>query len=148
MRGTPCGRVGGVAGVRIIPADAGNTITNTALSAKNWDHPRGCGEHYGDSPEAEADHGSSPRMRGTPHGRRNTCRKFGIIPADAGNTLPHGRRCGACPDHPRGCGEHNMLNFPALRNEGSSPRMRGTLSPFSMMLPPPWIIPTDAGNTL
>ena len=51
-----------------------------------------------------------------------------IIPADAGSTLGGHRGQPACPDHPRGCGEH--------RSElGIRVQLHG-------------IIPADAGSTL
>ena len=41
-----------------------------------------------------------------------------------------------------------MMNFPALRNEGSSPQMRGAL-PFALIVKiVVRIIPADAGSTL
>ena len=92
--------------------------------------------------------GSSPRMRGTRHypGRRFVDR--GIIPAHAGNTggvhscfIPLG-------DHPRACGEHPAFFNPVPDDKGSSPRMRGTLSPEQFSVFSPGIIPAHAGNTL
>ena len=48
-----------------------------------------------------------------------------IIPADAGSTefadIPHG----GLTDHPRGCGEHRLLQGLDMMGVGSSPRMRG-----------------------
>ena len=53
--------------IRIIPADAGNTLTPIPGCVPIWDHPRGCGEHRV-WPYAQVLYaGSSPRMRGT-HG--------------------------------------------------------------------------------
>ena len=71
---------------RIIPADAGSTGSSRCRPAGGSDHPRGCGEHYGNSPEAEADHGSSPRMRGALIDHYEVYGQEGIIPADAGST--------------------------------------------------------------
>ena len=51
----------------------------------------------------------------------------GIIPAYAGNTpLPKAETVDLT-DHPRVCGEHDGAEACALFDEGSSPRMRGTL---------------------
>ena len=53
--------------IRIIPADAGNTLTPIPGCVPIWDHPRGCGEHRV-WPYAQVLYaGSYPRMRGT-HG--------------------------------------------------------------------------------
>ena len=69
--------------------------------------------------------GSSPQMRGARVVVPEDTGLEGIIPADAGSTgrcsLP--RPIGK--DHPRRCGEHQIMRFPDLRNEGSSPQMRG-----------------------
>ena len=49
----------------------------------------------------------------------------GIIPADAGSTLPAVERPVHTGDHPRGCGEHVTLIGVVMSDPGSSPRMRG-----------------------
>ena len=71
----------------------------------------------------------------------------GIIPADAGNTTgpPHGRPWSE--DHPRGCGEHDVLSHAFDPGAGSSPRMRGTQRESRRPVPVAGIIPADAGNT-
>ena len=145
MRGTQALAPDRPAWAGIIPADAGSTILAYTRAASELDHPRGCGEHAGLTYQVPSVIGSSPRMRGarrvaalvdrdrriipadagnTPRLRRYST-LLGIIPADAGSTHFRESPCVDKWDHPRGCGEHNMLNFPALRNEGSSPRMRG-----------------------
>ena len=112
--------------VRIIPADAGNTLLrNLRLSGKT-DHPRGCGEHPRLSPWVYPSGGSSPRMRGTRTPPSAPCGFSGIIPADAGNTRQVGQTFARYGDHPRGCGEHVWRDVFVARVMGSSPRMRGT----------------------
>ena len=71
---------------RIIPADAGSTISMLIIVSRHWDHPRGCGEHRRRSRICATRRGSSPRMRGAPadYQQRSNC--IGIIPADAGST--------------------------------------------------------------
>ena len=91
----------------IIPAYAGNTISQARRYSKRWDHPRVCGEHRkfiinhdffkGSSPRMRGTpmssahlamrSGSSPRMRGTHSVARERDAVVGIIPAYAGNTL-------------------------------------------------------------
>ena len=110
---------------RIIPADAGSTLLDVGGVTVRKDHPRGCGEHVVEDGHVFQFSGSSPRMRGAPGPDPVRPRPIRIIPADAGST-----RRRACPswwsaDHPRGCGEHNMLVDPVPRVPGSSPRMRG-----------------------
>ena len=71
----------------IIPADAGST--NRACTASNpfQDHPRGCGEHFGQVWQAIMGWGSSPRMRGAQIASIISHNDERIIPADAGSTL-------------------------------------------------------------
>ncbi len=65
MRGTLVIRYGLSLGLRIIPADAGNTFFLWRLGLLKRDHPRGCGEHAVCSRVLACPRGSSPRMRGT-----------------------------------------------------------------------------------
>ena len=48
----------------IIPADAGSTLCRESPCVGKRDHPRGCGEHDGQTINADMWTGSSPRMRG------------------------------------------------------------------------------------
>ena len=113
--------------IGIIPADAGNTAAWAVTLSCSPDHPRGCGEHVRLGGLTPATGGSSPRMRGTQTGKTTAADTGRIIPADAGNTKwsmcnPWKRR-----DHPRGCGEHPGRVEGGVADQGSSPRMRGTL---------------------
>ena len=132
---------------RIIPADAGNTLTRLLEKAHREDHPRGCGEHRLHLIVGHVISGSSPRMRGTHDGKREVVTLPRIIPADAGNTMTRMTRWWMMGDHPRGCGEHMMLFMMSSRLPGSSPRMRGTLDVSGPDTTGLWIIPADAGNT-
>ena len=91
--------------------------------------------------------GSSPRMRGTPTNNNTSSIVAGIIPAYAGNTCEERRRCGQDRDHPRVCGEHDVCNSGLAVNQGSSPRMRGTLCGVPRDTTTRGIIPAYAGNT-
>ena len=75
----------------IIPADAGSTSVSYIHDYLIEDHPRGCGEHGGDSIDGWQIQGSSPRMRGALRGRRLDRHHHGIIPADAGSTISSSR---------------------------------------------------------
>ena len=90
------------------------------------DHPRGCGEHLMICRRVIMFRGSSPRMRGTRHGVALMPDDVGIIPADAGNTNKPRYPRPSAEDHPRGCGEHHQRAGKRNREQGSSPRMRGT----------------------
>ena len=148
MRGTPsfsweqCVRAG------IIPAYAGNTHIHVPTPIRPRDHPRVCGEHSVNRMGFIMTTGSSPRMRGT----RIVVHLFtagpGIIPAYAGNTYENGWTVVKYRDHPRVCGEHaHQYPYPAF-GWGSSPRMRGTLTPIVIAHVAHGIIPAYAGNTV
>ena len=147
VRGTP--RIIQVVefGSGIIPACAGNTHTASFPSRKTWDHPRVCGEHLPLPNVTDMLPGSSPRVRGTQQRDKGVGGSDGIIPACAGNTdiaakLVCGRR-----DHPRVCGEHLLNLFECQRDEGSSPRVRGTPGVSCASIGRAGIIPACAGNT-
>ena len=95
---------------RIIPEDAGSTMTKRPSSILATDHPRGCGEHVLEGDGFTRMPGSSPQMRGA----HLTCRHaqyWGrIIPADAGSTTPEISISRDSQDHPRRCGEHTRDN--------------------------------------
>ena len=75
----------------------------------------------------------------------STCR---FIPARAGNTYLSQRSNCCAAVHPRACGEHNVAGFHAWRNDGSSPRVRGTLPVTRPTRAKLRFIPARAGNTL
>ena len=147
MRGTPPGAAAEAAKARIIPADAGNTLSQPWWIRVSGDHPRGCGEHKEAFGQALLNRGSSPRMRGTHFYYICPIYEQRIIPADAGNTSYHHRLWLAWRDHPRGCGEHVQQPGETLAETGSSPRMRGTRNAEPGAFPGCRIIPADAGNT-
>ena len=133
--------------LRIIPADAGSTRSVRVEAQASADHPRGCGEHEDRRASRPAARGSSPRMRGARalfDGR--TC-QVGIIPADAGSTCCRASDRFAAGDHPRGCGEHDMVTTITEDNAGSSPRMRGAPHLYDETSNHSGIIPADAGST-
>ena len=70
-----------------------------------------------------------------------------IIPALAGNTLPASLLMCSNRDHPRACGEHEHRAVTPPVTQGSSPRLRGTLSVRHCVTNPRGIIPALAGNT-
>ena len=91
---------------RFIPARAGNTSRIKAIS--------------------KTSSGSSPRVRGTLEkaSPKTIIRRF--IPARAGNTSVGGGVRHVAAVHPRACGEHLLIPDPCISISGSSPRVRGT----------------------
>ena len=133
--------------VGIIPACAGNTQPGRNLGRRRRDHPRVCGEHSAENMSANAQAGSSPRVRGTPRRETASLSLCGIIPACAGNTKTGSFEAPSSRDHPRVCGEHYKAKYEELKGEGSSPRVRGTLSTACSSVSRLGIIPACAGNT-
>ena len=120
-------RPSGGASVRIIPALAGNTITDYGLSPNNRDHPRSRGEYM-----------SEPLRLPIP---------WWIIPALAGNTAGDGGMYTGSRDHPRSRGEYFHDVAVIEDDPGSSPLSRGILG---LNVEDGWdggIIPALAGNT-
>ncbi len=133
---------------RLIPADAGSTVTTRLPSSASRAHPRRCGEHVGAPLRCAACWGSSPQMRGAPGGRKLPCVILGLIPADAGSTLRSGATASGRWAHPRRCGEHLTSRNPNTRPVGSSPQMRGAPIFDSGVSPEVGLIPADAGSTM
>ena len=127
MRGTPDSALLSRSSRGIIPAYAGNTSSSFRPYEYEKDHPRICGEHRIGVESTASPLGSSPHMRGTRGLIHTVDQTHGIIPAYAGNTSPVLRRCFWPRDHPRICGEHEMLVTDGTDKQGSSPHMRGTL---------------------
>ena len=132
---------------RIIPADAGSTVSGGGKRKLVQDHPRGCGEHLvGEQIRVQAG-GSSPRMRGARIELIEWAPQSGIIPADAGSTWCGHDVRSLTQDHPRGCGEHSSTCHTKTHWQGSSPRMRGAPPDLHERIVAPRIIPADAGST-
>ena len=147
MRGTPRIVRSDQTDARIIPAHAGNSCFIRARRRVSADHPRACGELNELVTSSDSSYGSSPRMRGTPLARHRSRHRRRIIPAHAGNSAHNRGRYHSAPDHPRACGELSLER--SMRNAwaGSSPRMRGTLSPYQTRTADWRIIPAHAGNS-
>ena len=131
----------------IIPADAGSTEYDKQCGFSDWDHPRGCGEHYILNYQSDDMPGSSPRMRGALMAKDHARHAIGIIPADAESTWPSPGSSRTAWDHPRGCGEHSSRHGASDQGQGSSPRMRGAPLRGHVLRTAGRIIPADAGST-
>ena len=132
---------------RIIPAHAGQTRREPSWGLPDQDHPRACGanalKRYMVSPHA----GSSPRMRGKRDLEVPDAAHRRIIPAHAGQTPGRSASTSAPTDHPRACGANAPGWLSALKNAGSSPRMRGKLRGPAEHHRRQRIIPAHAGQT-
>ena len=73
--------------------------------------------------------------------------KTRIIPACAGNTILSYRITRNTKDHPRLCGEYNLVFHYHLALLGSSPPVRGVRLSLILNRGPLRIIPACAGNT-
>ena len=127
MRGSPSMRLGPSPAPGIIPAHAGLTDLISMIGGLGRDHPRACGAHARCQLDNARRKGSSPRMRGSPATWRGQSTREGIIPAHAGLTSCRYCRPSPARDHPRACGAHEYLVHKTADDEGSSPRMRGSL---------------------
>ena len=113
--------------VRIIPARAGFTGTSTPSQSPRQDHPRSRGVYPRSRLWCTNISGSSPLARGLLLHSVAMGRRYGIIPARAGFTLPAIGPPKITTDHPRSRGVYSAL-FRAFRhNGGSSPLARGLL---------------------
>ena len=147
MRGTPFVVIAVTVWRGIIPAYAGNTLPVLPNPFSPRDHPRVCGEHGEIDVCMAGNMGSSPRMRGTRQERVERRGRLGIIPAYAGNTRRESTAAQYPEDHPRICGEHQLVPSQMYGPVGSSPRMRGTRRLHRLLCRRPGIIPAYAGNT-
>ena len=91
---------------RIIPALAGNTISDPRRPGCRWDHPRSRGEYSCQLIRVMSPRGSSPLSRGILPPRHGVSRRQRIIPALAGNTGLGPASMLAMADHPRSRGEY------------------------------------------
>ena len=111
----------------ITPADAGKTLSLLFIIFIKQDHPRGCGENFGEVSVSSSGAGSPPRMRGKLYLPVGGSRYKGITPADAGKTI---------------CAYSNHV-----MGAGSPPRMRGKLGQKTPAIIIVGITPADAGKT-
>ena len=146
VRGTARGYLGVEYVARFIPACAGNSDVVPPASISMTVHPRVCGEQTRLSFGFLLCVGSSPRVRGTVCSylwKVSGCR---FIPACAGNSDFNVDGLCRIPVHPRVCGEQgHPLNLVRKVN-GSSPRVRGTVSFPSCPRQLNRFIPACAGN--
>ncbi len=91
--------------------------------------------------------GSSPRMWGTPSPSFTLLPRGRFIPTHVGNTsLQTDSHCYPAV-HPHACGEHRTEEITQRVEDGSSPRMWGTLRIDLLRIELRRFIPTHVGNT-
>ena len=137
----------------ITPAYAGKSLWCAQGQAQERDHPRVCEEKNFLLLMTSRRSGSPPRVRGKGHvchcslvccritpacaGKSllrvvGQCYEPGITPARAGKRTSDAAGIAFWWDHPRVCGEKEVVVFPDFPGQGSPPRMRGkgTRPPF------------------
>ena len=125
MRGKVSTVVAAVATMGITPAHAGKRFVFTRGACRNRDHPRACGEKAAERIFSAVSMGSPPRMRGKDFADFSTGWRTRITPAHAGKSQQQRQVPETHQDHPRACGEKNVLRTLTLPRWGSPPRMRG-----------------------
>ena len=109
-------------------------------------HPRVCGERLLGMATMAEPIGSSPRVRGTDDAAPEVRIHVRFIPACAGNGASHRRRWRVAPVHPRVCGERGRYLGSRAGENGSSPRVRGTVGAPLHRSGGDRFIPACAGN--
>ena len=109
-------------------------------------HPRVCGERRGWRYFRRVHAGSSPRMRGTQTRATEVMIHDRFIPAYAGNAVRNLVEEVHQTVHPRVCGERSVEDDGLDADDGSSPRMRGTLHIILPAVDLYRFIPAYAGN--
>ena len=87
-------------------------------------------------------------MRGKRANSIDDCVERGLIPARAGKTTSSPPTAARPSAHPRACGENAQVYNDILPTGGSSPRVRGKLSPHRYDAARVRLIPARAGKTL
>ncbi len=108
-----------------IPAYAGEP---SGSGSPDWIarvYPRVCGGTLLRTQASSPLQGLSPRMRGNPSGLSANGRRYGSIPAYAGEPQPRRRPLAQVRVYPRVCGGTRRVERFPDRHQGLSPRMRG-----------------------
>ena len=109
----------------ITPAYAGKSEAVNGPGIAGKDHPRVCGEKHSQGGKSGEPTGSPPRMRGKENYCCSAFRCKRITPAYAGKSALKSRKWWWNRDHPRVCGEKDLLRDFQHKAVGSPPRMRG-----------------------
>ena len=139
--------LGYMAGVRITPAYAGNTIVPGCFADFRWDHPRLRGEYQVESDDRRTIQGSPPLTRGILSITMVPSACPRITPAYAGNTVCIDCIFRSIEDHPRLRGEYRISSHFVPSVLGSPPLTRGIRVDSTIRKPLLRITPAYAGNT-
>ena len=111
-------------------------------------YPHACGEHYPLPRRSRLQLGSSPRLWGTYVLGLSSHYNSRFIPTPVGNMFVESVALVEMPVHPHACGEH-VFNFEKPEDDdGSSPRLWGTLLTSLGLSENYRFIPTPVGNIL
>ena len=146
VRGTLGPKAHPAAGIRFIPARAGNASMSLLLVGGPAVHPRACGERVDQRARLLVPCGSSPRVRGTRTAASESAARWRFIPARAGNAISSAPPTSHPAVHPRACGERVSVGGGRHTARGSSPRVRGTRPRRFPSAPTVRFIPARAGN--
>ncbi len=91
--------------------------------------------------------GSPPQVRGKPKNHPIPMERRRITPAGAGKTIIYHRMHSESRDHPRRCGENQMLTTAATVSTGSPPQVRGKQNVLTHHRHGGRITPAGAGKT-
>ena len=113
-------------GLGSIPAGAGEPSCRAGPTPACRVDPRGCGGALRNGPTPKRAFGRSPRVRGSLDALRALWRRYGSIPAGAGEPAFGKRRRNLRRVDPRGCGGAVVIEPTGWREGGRSPRVRGS----------------------
>ncbi len=133
-------------GARFIPARAGNVPRGSGRRRNSTVHPRARGERAEAAEQRPAQHGSSPRARGTYAVEPRRVGRARFIPARAGNVTRGLSTARFRAVHPRARGERPVIFAVPASFCGSSPRARGTWRGRAHGQRRAGFIPARAGN--
>ena len=134
------------AGIRSIPAPAGEPMFLLLEHAEGRVYPRACGGTITAEVATLAETGLSPRLRGNPLGIAPSSSCPGSIPAPAGEPSDGREIQRKARVYPRACGGTAQSTLSVTLTNGLSPRLRGNLrltAPGSRF---PRSIPAPAGE--
>ena len=129
------------------PQVRGKLSTGLNPCSPNWDHPRRCGENQPDRRQQYRPAGSPPQVRGKLLASEDLDELARITPAGAGKTRAVCRTAVFIRDHPRRCGENNMIQHLGLVYRGSPPQVRGKPASVGAFTAARRITPAGAGKT-
>ena len=110
---------------RITPACAGKSLFLSRCFLLPRDHPRMCGEKKRNNRQHRCTRGSPPHVRGKGSFFDPINRRYRITPACAGKRLSPPPLHWVSEDHPRMCGEKDLVHGGVLLLRGSPPHVRG-----------------------